>query len=448
MPAPGSGITYNPQTGKFEKYVGTIAGHGQRQTVDVVWNLQCEEAIKSNLTFSSYGYDEYGIDINVSVGLEISIAGELEELFDFDWDELYGMITVQLPNLITYDPYGPIHGKFLEPDGVTFEQVFPNGPMLNINSPLDGFATNSSDVTVEFSVVGGTPPYKYEAMVDGPPLWPAYSEIPGSPFTFHNLPDGPHTIYIKVIDANDLSYISFVNVTIDKTPPPAPVANPIGGVYNAEQTVVLSDAEADVSIYFTIDGTTPTTASTLYTEPINIGEGTTALKAIAVDAAGNVSPVMSETYVIQAGPVTESITLHLTNGWNLISVPFNVSVSALGANVTQVLKWNGSFYETPTSLVPGVGYLINHTGVEDVTVSGTATASPFTLSATAGYMLIGDPFEVPVAVSSISGTANIVSILKWNGSFYETVPLTGNLVPGVGYLIQTSDAGTLIFQRP
>ena len=62
------------------------------------------------------------------------------------------------------------------------------------------------------------------------------------------------------------------------------------------QTVTLSTDEA-AEIYYTTDGSEPTTASVHYTSPMEIGEDTT-LKIIAIDAVGNQSGVVTETYVI------------------------------------------------------------------------------------------------------------------------------------------------------
>ena len=74
-------------------------------------------------------------------------------------------------------------------------------------------------------------------------------------------------------------------------------ATPRGGVYNAAQSVSLSTTDTTAKIYYTTDGSTPTTASTLYAGPITIS-ATTTLKAISVNSAGNQSPVVSEVYTI------------------------------------------------------------------------------------------------------------------------------------------------------
>lgn len=78
--------------------------------------------------------------------------------------------------------------------------------------------------------------------------------------------------------------------------PPAVAAAPPGGTYYAAQPVALTASEPAI-IHYTTDGTAPTTASPFYTGPINITAGTT-LKFMAVDAAGNGSPVYAEEYVI------------------------------------------------------------------------------------------------------------------------------------------------------
>jgi len=76
-----------------------------------------------------------------------------------------------------------------------------------------------------------------------------------------------------------------------------PTFSPAAGRYSEAQTVTISCATEGTTIYYTTDGTTPTASSTPYTQPILVEE-TTTLKAIAVNADNEESPVATAKYVI------------------------------------------------------------------------------------------------------------------------------------------------------
>ncbi|MBJ6725982.1 chitobiase/beta-hexosaminidase C-terminal domain-containing protein [Geomesophilobacter sediminis] len=79
-----------------------------------------------------------------------------------------------------------------------------------------------------------------------------------------------------------------------------PTFTPSGGSYSGAQSVTIQCATAGATIYYTTDGTLPTTASTVYTAPVAIsGTGTTTFKAFAV-LSGVSSTVASATYSINA----------------------------------------------------------------------------------------------------------------------------------------------------
>lgn len=77
----------------------------------------------------------------------------------------------------------------------------------------------------------------------------------------------------------------------------APTFSPVGGTYDEAQNVTITCETEGASIYYTLDGSTPTNASTLYSTPINVSE-TTTIKAIAYDATGAASNVATATYTI------------------------------------------------------------------------------------------------------------------------------------------------------
>ncbi len=64
------------------------------------------------------------------------------------------------------------------------------------------------------------------------------------------------------------------------TPVATPVFSPAGGTYTSAQTVSISDATPGATIYYTTNGTTPTTNSTVYSGPIAVSS-TETLEAIA-----------------------------------------------------------------------------------------------------------------------------------------------------------------------
>ena len=72
-----------------------------------------------------------------------------------------------------------------------------------------------------------------------------------------------------------------------------------GGTYKGAQSVTLTSATSDATIYYTTDGSTPTSKSTKYTAAISVAASET-IKAIAVKNGLIPSDVMSETYTITA----------------------------------------------------------------------------------------------------------------------------------------------------
>ena len=77
-----------------------------------------------------------------------------------------------------------------------------------------------------------------------------------------------------------------------------PVFDPPAGTYTGTQTVKITDATPGAAIYYTTNGTTPTTSSTKYTAPIAVSASTT-IKAVAVATGYLNSSVASAAYTIQ-----------------------------------------------------------------------------------------------------------------------------------------------------
>ena len=89
----------------------------------------------------------------------------------------------------------------------------------------------------------------------------------------------------------------------------APTFSPPGGTYSSAQTVTIGSATAGATIRYTVDGSTPTASSMLYSGPISVPNSRT-VNAIALKSGSTTSPVSSATYTIgtQAGCPTQSDT--------------------------------------------------------------------------------------------------------------------------------------------
>lgn len=102
-------------------------------------------------------------------------------------------------------------------------------------------------------------------------------------------------------------------IDLDSESPPdtePPILNITpAGTFEDQQTVTMSTNET-ASIYYTTDGTNPTSSSLKYTAPITI-EDTTTIKAFAIDSSGNSSSIQTITYTkVSSGPIQEGLILH------------------------------------------------------------------------------------------------------------------------------------------
>lgn len=86
----------------------------------------------------------------------------------------------------------------------------------------------------------------------------------------------------------------------------APLFTPAPGTYYSEIDVAMMSPTEGAAVYYTLDGTTPSVASTQYTAPINISTNTT-IKAIAVKAGLDNSSVSEGVYTFAPSSEITSI---------------------------------------------------------------------------------------------------------------------------------------------
>lgn len=95
-----------------------------------------------------------------------------------------------------------------------------------------------------------------------------------------------------------------------------PVISPGSMTITGTQAVTITDSTSGSSIFYTTDGTTPTSGSTPYTGSFNVST-TTTVKAIATKAGSLNSAVASNTYTLSTGTIT-SVYFTSASGVNFV----------------------------------------------------------------------------------------------------------------------------------
>jgi 6-phosphogluconolactonase (cycloisomerase 2 family) len=261
--------------------------------------------------------------------------------------------------------------------------------------------------------------------------------------------------------------------------PTVPTFSPAAGTYASDQSVTISDATSGAKIYYTVDGSTPTSSSPVYSTPISIsGNGTSeTIKAIALEG-GLSSTVASATYIINipsqvAAPVfmpgagtyssNQSVTISdATSGATIYytvdgSTPTNAStmygtpISISGNGTSETIKAigvQGGFSSAVASAtydidIPSqVATPVFAPGAGTYTSSQSVTISDATSGATIYYMVDGSTpttaspvYSTPISISG-NGTNETVKALAAKSGY------TNSAVASASYTISYSQVST------
>ena len=191
----------------------------------------------------------------------------------------------------------------------------------------------------------------------------------------------PGTYQIRVIADGTALASDPVDMTVNPwTAPgqvPAPTFSHPSGTYAGTQHVTISCTEEEAAIHYTTDGTEPTTASPVYSEPITV-KSDTVIRAFAVKDGMSDSPAAVAEYTIYVGKqINTDISFSSTYDGEPHGVVISVTDPAEGA----VIRYGTSegtydLKESPTITDAGrlkVYYQVTAEGYEPLTGSVTLT---------------------------------------------------------------------------
>jgi methionine-rich copper-binding protein CopC len=176
------------------------------------------------------------------------------------------------------------------------------------------------------------------------------------------------------------------NFNVYSTPPTAK-SSVNGGLYNVNKIVYLTMTEPG-TIYYTLNGSTPTLTSVRYSTSITISS-TETLKYLAIDLAGNKSPVYTQIYTIDkiAPKVSVTSPLNNTTGASLtapITIKFSENIT-VGINYSKI-------------------YIKNLTTGVIVGITKTISGNTLTIQMTSSRLRL-DTYQVYIPAGAIKDTA-------------------------------------------
>ncbi len=140
------------------------------------------------------------------------------------------------------------------------------------------------------------------------------------------------------------------------------------------------------------------------------------------------------------------VSLIINKGWNIISLPINVSSGAVQdifpTAISQAFEYTFSGYEQADTLIPMTGYWIKFGSLQAININGSAFYQD-TITVHAGWNLIGTISDSIDISQIIQSPESIIAsqFFMYNNSYS---PVTF-LLPGRGYWVKVNQDGELIF---
>lgn len=209
-----------------------------------------------------------------------------------------------------------------------------------------------------------------------------------------------------------------------------PVFNPPGGTYNSSQNVKITSSTAQNTIYYTLDGTTPTTDSTPYTGQIPISADTT-IEAIATTPNDLPSPVATAQYTIanQTPPVTFSPAGGTYPGPIQVQLADTDSNAAIYYTTDGTQPNNTSSQYTTSPIAVANSLTINAIAIDPSLTASNVTTAAYVIGSGGQSISFGSGFSSAAGLSlngSATQSGNRMELTtgaqKQAGSFFATTP--------------------------
>ena len=195
----------------------------------------------------------------------------------------------------------------------------------------------------------------------------------------------------------------------------APTFSPAAGTYSSAQPVTVSDATAGTIIYYTTNGTIPTSASTRYTAPITVSSSQT-IQAIAVATGYSNSAVASAAYTIT--PSAASPTFSLAGGTYPTAQSVTLSDTTPGATIYYTI--NGTTPTTASTRYTVAIAVTTSESIQAIAVAAGYSTSPISSATYTIAKAASAPTFVPAAGTYTTAQTVTISDATAGAAIYYT----------------------------
>ena len=211
-----------------------------------------------------------------------------------------------------------------------------------------------------------------------------------------------------------------------------PTFTPVPGTYTSAQNVSLSSATTGATIYYTVDGSTPTHSSTVFSAPIVVSGPSLTIRAFASATGDQDSPIVVGAYQIQGAASPAATPAFTPASGTSFGSTLSVSIADTTPGAAIYYTTNGSTPTTGSQLYAGPFTITSST-----TINAIATASGFAQSAqgSASYTYSPVTSGAPVSDEFNAGSLN-------TGVWQVSTPVGGSVAVSNGELVLTVPAGS------